>query len=137
MTVDANLLDHKKVEPPVMADAGMKKAKAEKPKGEKRTNEPAQMPFLLELTFSLSNVLLLLITLAVAGAAIFSGATWQEIVLRLGVTVLVMGTVLWMIVHQISTGMVKAVDAERKKDSAKDKEKKSNAGEEGTKARGV
>ncbi len=81
---------------------------------QKREEEAGSLPFLLELVFSFSFLVLLGVDAAVALFSFRGGATLLDIFLRVAVSTVVMGGVLWLLAWQMSNGMLQAAYAEQK-----------------------
>jgi hypothetical protein len=82
-----------------------KPAEAGKPKKEV---DNSTLPFLIEFIFTTAVIFLSLVFFTVVGISLFTGATLLDFILRAGVSTLVIGTLLVLIVRQISTGALSA-----------------------------
>ncbi len=82
--------------------------KARKEKKSSQQEETGSLPFLLELVFSSSFLVLLLVDLAVAAFSWVGGASLMDIFIRVVVSTFAMGLVLWLLAWQMSNGMLEA-----------------------------
>lgn len=88
--------------------------KAKKPPAAK--NSPAAqvtLPLFAEVFFSFSTLLLLLVTLVIVLVSFVSGATLMEVFLRAVVGVVSLGSVLWFLTYQVSSGLANSRAAEQ------------------------
>lgn len=92
-----------------------KPAKAAKPKREKKEKPSggAQLPFLLEFTYTVSTLILIFLALAVIVTSVFAGVSLYGIVLRTSVAVIIVGVLLYLISSQISSGFLFATKIEQ------------------------
>lgn len=68
--------------------------------------EPAPLPFFIEVVFSFSGLLLVLVTLLIVFLSYLSGASLVDIFLRGLVGVLALGSVLWLLSYQVSSSVL-------------------------------
>jgi len=86
----------------------MKADKSTKPDAKKPQDEP-ELPFFVEVGFTLPAIFLVLTDLAVAGVSFMSGASWLDIFIRTAVTTVSVGLVLWLLSMNWSNGMLEGV----------------------------
>ncbi len=86
---------------------------AAKPKNEKKQPSGTRLPFLVEFTYSISTLLLIFLALAVLITSYLAGANLFFMILRTGVAVTVLGSLLVVIAKQISSGLLFAVRIEQ------------------------
>lgn len=86
--------------------------KAPKPRKEKKPKAPktdgVQLPVLVEFTYTISIILLILLGLAMIVISFLTGASLLNLVLRTSVAILVMGSLLMLIASQVSSGVLQA-----------------------------
>jgi hypothetical protein len=109
------------------------KKTAESLKPEKKTEKKSrkaakvQLPLLVEMTFSISILLIVLIDATVVVISITNGASWTDLILRTIVSTIVMGIVLLLLVQTVSSGVIAAakekMKAEASSSSLNDKSK--------------
>jgi hypothetical protein len=89
--------------------------KSEK-KGEQKSRKSAkvQLPLLVELTFSISIMMIVLIDAAVIVISITNGASWTDLILRTVVSTIVMGIVLLLLAQTVSSGVIAAAQDKMK-----------------------
>ena len=81
---------------------------------EKKKPEGGSLPVLVEFIFTLSAILLVVLFLIIVTTSLLMGAKLLDIILRTGVTLLVIGALLVLISRQIVSGMLIAdVDVEQ------------------------
>lgn len=68
--------------------------------------EPAPLPFFIEVVFSFSGLLLVLVSLLIVFFSYLSGASLVDIFLRGLVGVLALGSVLWLLSYQVSSSVL-------------------------------
>lgn len=84
-------------------------AGASKPKkGEKTKEQPVELPLLVEVGFSFSVVFLMLLDALVAYISFISGASWYDIFMRVIVSTIAMGFVLWLFTMNLANGSLSA-----------------------------
>jgi hypothetical protein len=90
-------------------------AKLPKEKNEKKTKEKkpsqvdgVQLPVLVELTYSVSVILLIFVSLAVITVSVLTGVSLLNLVIRTSVTILALGSLLILISSQVSSGVLQA-----------------------------
>ncbi len=66
------------------------------------------LPVFVELAFRFSGLFLILITLIVAAISFLSGAAPLQILVRTGITIIVMGILLLILTSRISAGALEA-----------------------------
>lgn len=94
--------------------ANEKTLKAQPADRKKRRGEKVVMPVFVEMVFSLSDLLLILITIAVAAVSFFSGANFYTIVIRTGTALLTTGILLRIITAQVAQSAVPSTFEEEK-----------------------
>lgn len=108
------------VEPP-------KKVKSpKKEKVKKQKAEPVELPLLVEIGFSFSTVFLILVDLLIAYVSYTAGANWQAIFIRVVVTTVALGCILWFLSMNISNGSIfaamKTIEEEEEEEKNKSNE---------------
>lgn len=98
------------------------KPKPAKPKKEKKQPSKVRLPFLLELTYTVSTLILIFLALAVIITSMFAGVSLFTIVLRTSVAVLAVGGLLILISSQISSGLLFAIKIEQEEAEKKREE---------------
>jgi outer membrane biosynthesis protein TonB len=101
-----------------------RKEKKEKPKKEKKplpVND-VHLPVLVELTYSISVLLLILVGLSVVIVSVLTGASLLNLVLRTSAAMLAMGCLLVVIFYQVSSGSLQASLAEQEESQKKSAE---------------
>jgi hypothetical protein len=99
-------------QPPAEAARPEKKAKPPKAPKQPKKADGRPLPALVELTFTVSVALLVLVFLAMFLISWLTDATLRDFVLRTSVALLVLGSLLLVVFRQVSTGVVKAGQAE-------------------------
>lgn len=79
-----------------------------KPPKPKKEVDNSTLPLLVELTFTSAVILLSLVFFSVVGVLLVSGATVTDFILRAGVSTLVIGVLLLILVRQVSMGALNA-----------------------------
>lgn len=79
-----------------------------KPPKPKKEADNSTLPLLVELTFTSAVILLSLVFFGVVGMLLVSGATITDFILRAGVSTLLIGIPLLVIVRQVSLGALAA-----------------------------
>jgi hypothetical protein len=97
---------------------------------EKKHSEDVQLPVLVEFAYSLSAIGVVLAALIVAIVSIVKGASLIDLVIRTGVTILVIGGLLILASWQISAGVLKAGLAEIEEEEKKQELEKSKEAQE-------
>jgi hypothetical protein len=87
---------------PALAPAKAKKEKKQKPV------DAVQLPVLVELTHTVSTILLIFVGVSMAMISLLTGASLLNLVLRTSVALLVIGSLLAMISSQVSSGLLQA-----------------------------
>lgn len=72
----------------------------------KKEPEGGYLPVLVELTFTLSAILIVVVFLTVVGISIYNGASLFDMVIRTGVSLLVLGMLIIPLVRQIAIGVM-------------------------------
>ncbi len=109
------------------------KAKRSPGKAGKKT-ENVHLPFLLELTYSLSSIILILLALIIMITSFLAGASIFMIVIRTAVAVTAVGVLLMLIASQISSGLLFSVRIDQEEEQRKQEEARSMANEDLNKA---
>ncbi len=86
------------------------KSKGASPKTKGKGGQ-APLPVFLETVYGLSFYLLIMVDLAVAGVSYFAGAKMTDILLRVGLTTLVMGAILAAFAWRVMVGAVQTMEA--------------------------
>lgn len=84
--------------------AAAKKAKSVKQK--KHKEDAVELPMLVEIGFSFSSVFLILVDVVVAYVSYSAGANWQAIFLRVVISTVAVGFLLWLLSMNISNGSI-------------------------------
>jgi hypothetical protein len=90
------------------------KAPAAVVKAKKKTDD-LFMPTLVEFTFTVSALILMVLFLTIVGVSLVAGATLLDIFIRAGVAMLVIGGLLMFISHQIFLEVLKEHSAPEEK----------------------
>ena len=103
---------------------GMPPAKQKAAKVRKSKKQPVEvrLPFLLELAYTVSTIILMLLGLMILITSYLAGAGLFTIVFRTGVAILVVGALLMLIVSQISSGLLFSVKVDREEEQKKQEE---------------
>jgi hypothetical protein len=72
----------------------------------KKESDGVRLPVLIEFTYTIAMLLLLFLGLTVIVTALLSGASLLTLIIRTGVTLLLMGGLVMLIFSQISSGML-------------------------------
>lgn len=91
-------------ETPVKSRKDRKKEKGKKPP----QADGARLPVLVELTYTVSIILLIFVGLAMIIISFLTGASLSSLVLRTSVAILVLGSLLILISSQVSSGVLQA-----------------------------
>jgi hypothetical protein len=101
--------DSKNPETPPAPETPAKPRKEKKEKKNKETQpDDMHLPVLVELTYSISVILLIFVGLAVTVVSVLTGASLLNIILRTSAAMLSMGSLVVLIFHQVSTGVLQA-----------------------------
>ena len=84
--------------------------KPEKKQSARKNAENGRLPALLEIVFDTSKILILFIPLIVAAVSYSSGATWPNIVIRTGVTLLAVGILSLSITRRIVNASIEVTN---------------------------
>ncbi len=106
------------------------KQKAAKVRKSKKQPGDVRLPFLLELSYTVSTIILILLGLIIMITSYLAGAGLFTIVLRTGVAIIVVGALLMLIVSQISSGLLFSVKIEQEEEQRKQEEALSMKNEE-------
>ncbi len=98
---------------PPEVNAEVQPAEAAKPKKEKKQPSGTRLPFLVEFTYSISTLLLIFLAMAVLITSYLAGANLFFMILRTGVAVTALGSLLVVIAKQISSGLLFAARIEQ------------------------
>lgn len=98
-----------------------KRSSVRAPKNRK-PSDGIRLPFLLELTYTLSKIILIILALTVMVTSFLAGASLFTVVLRTAVAVTVVGSLLMFIASQISSGLLFSVKIEREEEERKQEE---------------
>jgi hypothetical protein len=94
---------------------------AKTPKSRKQS-DGVRLPFLIELTYTLSTIILILLALTIMVTSFLSGVSLFIVVLRTAVAVTVVGSLLMLIASQISSGLLFSVKIEQEEEQRKQEE---------------
>lgn len=97
--------------PPVPeAPVQPRQGKKEKPKKEKKKPQAddVQLPILVELTYSVSILFLIFVGLAMIVVSVLTGASLLNLILRTSAALLFVGSLVVLIFHQVSSGVLQA-----------------------------
>ena len=72
----------------------------------KKEPEGGYLPVLVELTFTLSAILIVVVFLTIVSISIYNGASLLDTVIRTGVSLLVLGMLLIPLARQIAIGVM-------------------------------
>jgi len=109
--------------------SGKPASKARQPK-EKKDSGDVRLPVLVEFAYSISAIVVILASLIVAIISIVKGASLSDLVIRTGVTILVIGGLLTLVSWQISAGVLRASLAEIEEEQELKKSKETQELEE-------
>ena len=98
----------KNPETPPALETPAKPRKEKKREKKKPQPDDVQLPVLVELTYSVSVLLLIFVGLAVIIVSDLTGASVLNIILRTSAAMLAMGSLVVLIFHQISSGVLQA-----------------------------
>jgi hypothetical protein len=79
----------------------------------KKDTDDLRLPVLVELTYTVSILFLIFVSLTMMVTSFISGTNLLNLVLRTGVAILVIGSLVTVISSQISSGMLAAIRAEK------------------------
>jgi len=111
------------------ADKGQEKPKGKAPekKAKEKTANPKKnsrpLPIFLETIFSLARAAIIISCLAVAGISFLSGATWLDVFIRTGATLLGLGSIMWLLATVLTSGSIEARQAIAKQNGEEEKSK--------------
>jgi predicted RND superfamily exporter protein len=97
------------------------KRSARTQKGTKQM-ESVHLPFLLELTYTFSTLILVLLGLTIMITSLLAGAGLFAVILRTAVAVTVIGALLMLIASQVSSGLLFSVKIEQEEEQKKQEE---------------
>lgn len=81
-----------------------KAKKVEKPKAKKEKNT-AHAPLLVEFTVTLSVIILVMVFFTIVGVSLMTGTSLLDFVIRTSISLLILGSLLFLIAHQIASAM--------------------------------
>jgi hypothetical protein len=90
-----------------------KPGKPVKQKKEKKQSGGARLPFLLEFTYTIATLILIFLAFAIIINSFLAGASLFTVILRTTAAVVVIGSLLMLILSQISSGLLFAVKIEQ------------------------
>ena len=90
------------------AEPEKKDAKPSKAAKKKKESDGFHLPVLVEFTFTVSVVLLVIVFLAMAAISWMTGTSLLDFVLRTSTSMLVLGGLLMVVTRQVSTGVMEA-----------------------------
>ena len=82
--------------------------KADEPKKKAKSANDAPLPLLVEFTVMVCVIILVIVFLTIAGISLIKDATALDFVIRTGVSILTLGTLLTLLARQITFGMLAA-----------------------------
>ncbi len=82
-------------------------------KKEKKQPNGARLPLLIEFTYTISTLILVLLALTIIVISFLTGASLFALVLRTGVAIVVMGGLLMLISSQIASGLLFSVKVDQ------------------------
>jgi hypothetical protein len=91
-------------EPSPAAEQVKAEKKPKKEKVKKQKEESYELPMLVEIGFSFSSVFLILVDILVAWMSYTAGANWQAIFIRVVISTVAVGFILWLLSLNISNG---------------------------------
>jgi hypothetical protein len=104
-----NAEDLKDPETPPVQQAQAKPRKQKPRKVKKRTQtDDTPLPYLIELTYTISVLLLIFVGLAMIIVSVLTGASLPNLILRTTAAMLAMGSLVALIYHQVSSGVLQA-----------------------------
>lgn len=103
------------------------KKKPIKPKKEKKETNGVQLPVLVEFTYTISILLLIVLALTIIVISFLHGASLFTLVLRTGVTIFVMGGLLTFISSQVASGLLFSSKVEQEEYEKKQAEEIENS----------
>lgn len=122
----------KNAKPDPIEETAIELAKPQKAMKEKNTRAkkqkelPVELPLLVEIGFSLSGIFLMLVDALVAYISFVSGASWIDIFMRVVVSTVTVGFVLWLLSMNLSNGSLAAalkhMEEEEKEQKKKEQE---------------
>lgn len=77
----------------------------------KKTKEENPIPLILDTSLSFSNFFLVFIAVFVAGVSYLSGANAAEILMRTGISIVILGMLLWALNWRLFSNMIQAAMA--------------------------
>jgi hypothetical protein len=98
-----------KIENPVNQAGSIASGEPKKTAKEKKTNKAAEggsLPVLVEFTYTISILLLIILSFTIILVSLLHGASLFAIVLRTSVVIFVMGSLLAVISSQVSSGLL-------------------------------
>ncbi len=99
-----------------------KQPPAAKRKKEKKSAQNVRLPFLIEFTYTVSALILVVLALIIMITSYLAGASLFTLVIRTGVAVTVMGCLLMFISSQISSGLLFSVKVDQEEELRKQEE---------------
>ena len=109
--------------------SGKSASKSRQPKVKKDSGD-VHLPVLVESAYSISAIVVILASLIVTIISVVKGASLVDLVIRTGVTILVIGGLLTLVSWQISAGVLKASLAEIEEEQELKKSKETQELEE-------
>lgn len=88
----------------------------------RKQSESVQLPFLLELTYTLSTIILILLAVSIMITSFLAGASLFAMILRTGIAITVVGALLMLIASQISSGLLFSVKIDQEEEQRKQEE---------------
>jgi uncharacterized membrane protein YqjE len=111
-------------EPAPAVEQARPEKKAKKAQGKTQKEEPFELPMLVEIGFSFSAVFLILVDALVAWVSYTAGANWQAIFIRVVISTVAVGFILWLLSMNISNGSIfaamKHIEEEEEKKKGND-----------------
>ncbi|MBK6791020.1 MAG: hypothetical protein IPG80_00450 [Anaerolineales bacterium] len=100
-----------------------KAKKVEKPKAKKEKNT-AHAPLLVEFTVTLSVVILVIVFFTIVSVSLVTGTSLIDFVVRTSISLLILGGLLFLIAHQVASGMKPSREVKKPVEPVEPKETK-------------
>lgn len=81
----------------------------EEKEDKKKKKEKVQLPVFLELIYSFTMIMTLLMTLVVAIMSFLNGATWLDVFIRTAITIMSVGLLGWALSSMVASGAKKTL----------------------------
>lgn len=93
-----------------------KPAKEPKPKKTKVKPEPVKLPLMVEMIFDFAGMFLIMVDAIVLWVSWSSGATVTDIMIRLAISTIIVGSTLWFFSKVLSSGALEAAKKSREEE---------------------